>query len=149
MVGYAATALGYIAMRGDGPVQVREIASAARIPAPYLAKIVHQLSRRGLVLTRRGSGGGVQLACDPAAVTLYELCEALDEPLLRPHCLLGMPECTDDAACPAHAFSCEQRARRDAFLKHTTLLDIGKFDAVRRARARAAGADPPSERRTG
>lgn len=134
MVGNAATALGYIAVSPSAALQVREIAEATGVPAPYLSKIVHRLSRKGLVRTRRGIGGGVQLSIDPAAVTLFELCETLEDPVLRPQCMLGLGECDDDDACPAHAFSRDVRNKQLAFLRSTTLLDVGRFDAERRTR---------------
>jgi len=136
MIGYAASALGYIASRADGPVQVREIAKVMQIPAPYLAKIVHQLGRKHIVKTRRGTGGGVRLAIDPARTTLYQLCEALEDPILVPQCLLGLGVCDDDKACPAHAFSRDLRRRKLEFLRRTTLLDVSRFDQRRRKAAR-------------
>lgn len=139
MIGYAATALGHIAVQGAQPVQVREIAEVMRIPAPYLAKIVHQLGRKGFVTTRRGIGGGVQLSVDPAKTTLYQLCEALEDPILEPQCLLGLGTCNDDVACPAHAFSRGLRERKLAFLRGTTLLDVGRYDRRRRGMRKRRG----------
>lgn len=132
MIGYAASALGYVALHGDGPAHVREIAREMRIPAPYLAKIVHRLGQKRFVETRRGTGGGVRLAVDPARTTLFQLCQALEDPILEPQCLLGRGACDDDDACPAHAFSRELRERKLQFLRQTTLLDVGRFDLRRR-----------------
>ncbi len=136
MIGYAASALGYIALRDDGPVQVREIAQVMQIPAPYLAKIVHQLGRKRFVETRRGVGGGVRLSIDPAKTSLYQLCVALEDPILEPQCLLGLGACDDDDACPAHEFSRDLRRRKLKFLRTTTLLDVGRFDQRRRKGSR-------------
>lgn len=136
MTGYAATALGYMALRDEGPLQVREMAQRIEIPAPYLSKIVHQLGRKGFVETRRGVGGGVRLAVDPAKTTLFQLCEALGDPILEPHCLLGLGLCNDDVACPAHAFSRTLRASQLKFLKETTLLAVGRFDQRRRGESK-------------
>lgn len=152
LVGYAATALGHIAISGGAPLQVREIAEATGVPAPYLSKIVHQLARKGFVRTRRGTGGGVQLAIDPESVTLLELCEAFDDPVLRPECMLGLGECDDDVACPAHEFSREVRVRQLEFLRSTTLLDVGRYYARRHAReapdpALARAHELPAEQR--
>lgn len=134
MAGYAAKALGYLSMRLGTPQQVREIAARTDIPAPYLAKIVHQLGRRGIVRTRRGVGGGVELAIDPARMTLYELCEAIEDPVLDAQCLLGLGRCDDDRACPAHDFSTSLRKQKLAFLRRTTLADLGRYEEARRRR---------------
>lgn len=132
MAGYAAKALGYLSMQNGTPQQVREIAERTRIPAPYLAKIVHQLGRKGIVRTRRGVGGGVELAVDANRMTLYELCEAIEDPVLEAQCLLGLGRCGDDCACPAHDFSKTLRKQKLEFLRRTTLADVGRYEEARR-----------------
>lgn len=141
-VGYAATALGYVAAAGGKPVLVKEIADAAAIPAPYLAKIVQSLARKGLVLTQRGVGGGVTLARAPQDITLFEICEALDDPSVQSRCMMGVAECSDERACPCHRFWTGQRARHIEFLQATTVSDIAAFETRRRWKRDAA---PPSK----
>jgi Rrf2 family protein len=126
-VGYAITALGFLATARDSPVLVRDISEATNIPTPYLAKLIHSLARKGFVTTQRGIGGGVSLAHDPRHVSLYDVCVALDEPTVRQRCLLGMAECADDRACPAHAFWKLYREQYIDFLKRTTLQDMVEF----------------------
>jgi Rrf2 family protein len=131
-VGYAATALAYVASAGGKALLVKEMAEACQIPAPYLAKIVHSLARKGLVLTQRGIGGGVTLARPATSISLHDLCEALDDPIVHPRCMLGIAECTDDRGCPAHAFWKPHRLRQIDFLKRTTVADIAAFETRRR-----------------
>jgi Rrf2 family protein len=131
-VGYAATALGYVAAAGGKPVLVKEIAEACDIPAPYLAKIIHSLSRLGLVLTQRGIGGGVTLARSAQEITLYDLCQALGDPIVHKRCMLGTAECSDDRACPAHKFWAANRGKQVEFLKQTNLADVAAFETRRR-----------------
>ncbi len=133
MTGYAATALAWLAMHGGGPVQVREIADRTGVPAPYLGKIMHQLARVGIVETKKGLGGGVLLKRDADSLSLHDLAEALGDPILTPKCMLGVEECSDERACPAHAFWKEHREREIAFLRRTTLRDIAEFERRREA----------------
>ena len=86
-VGYAVLALGYLA-KVQEPTFVRDIATATAIPGPYLAKLINQLARKGLVTTQRGLRGGVTLGRPASEITLMELCEALDEPVVQKRCLL-------------------------------------------------------------
>ncbi len=147
-VGYAISALGCIAA-GDGrPVLVKEIAHCGDIPAPYLAKIVNALSKRGFVYTQRGVGGGVSLAREPREITLYDLCVALDDPAVQPTCMLGCATCSDERGCPAHAFWTRERERIYAFLRSTSVADVAEFElrrrrsaAERQAQAAAAAAE--------
>jgi len=131
MTGYAATALAWLAGHKDGPAQVRDIAEGAGVPAAYLGKIIHQLARKGVVVTRRGVGGGVLLERDPESLTLYDLAEALDDPILTPKCMLGVEECSDERGCPAHKFWKAHREREIAFLHKTTVDEIRKFEERR------------------
>ncbi|RMH12202.1 MAG: Rrf2 family transcriptional regulator [Planctomycetota bacterium] len=132
-VGYAASALGYIAEAADRPVLVREIADACGIPAPYLSKIIHTLAKQGLVVTQRGVGGGVLLARDPGAITLYDLCLALGDNAVGDRCMLGTTACSDRRACPAHDFWCEQREKLVMFMHGLTVKDIAEFEKRQRA----------------
>lgn len=132
-VGYAASALGYVAAAEGKPVLVREIADACAIPAPYLSKIIHALAKQGLVITQRGVGGGVVLARDPNTISLYDLCRALGDCAAEERCMLGTAACSDRRSCPAHEFWCEHREKLMAFLKATSVAEIGSFEAEHRA----------------
>ncbi|GMV25293.1 MAG: hypothetical protein AMXMBFR58_13240 [Phycisphaerae bacterium] len=133
-VGYAILALGQIATSGGNPVLVKEIAEAASIPAPYLAKIIHALGRRGLVVTQRGVGGGVILARPATEISLFDVCVAMDDPVVTPTCMLGNATCSDDRACPAHKFWTGHRNKIYDFLRTTSVADIASFEARRRLR---------------
>lgn len=142
-MGYAISALGHIACAGGKPVLVKDVAVAAGIPQPYLAKIIHALGRRGFVNTQRGVGGGVTLAKDADQITLYDVCLALDPSLAEPRCMLGDAPCSDDRACPAHTFWKEERRRIMAFLATTTVADVAAFEARRMAQQIAPGRPSP------
>ena len=129
---YAASALGCIAAMGGKPVLVKVIAEACEMPAAYLAKIINQLARRKLVLTQRGVGGGVSLARRPQEISLMQLCVALEDPAIRPRCMLGNDACSNDRACPAHQFCTSHRAKLTEFLQNTTIADIAAFETRRR-----------------
>lgn len=137
--GYATSALGYLATAAGKPLLVKEIAQACDIPAPYLAKIVNTLRHVGLVETQRGVGGGVTLARKPSDVSLYDIAELLADPICNKRCMLGVAECTDQRACPAHRFWTEQRGTVIEFLKKTSIADIAAFETRRRSRAMNPG----------
>ena len=58
---------------GEGPVQLGEIAAAQNIPPKFLTVMLSQMSREGLVGTRRGRDGGYWLAKAPAEISYGEL----------------------------------------------------------------------------
>jgi Rrf2 family transcriptional regulator, iron-sulfur cluster assembly transcription factor len=132
--GYAITALGHVASSSGRPMLIKDIAEATQLPHPYLAKIIHTLSRRGLVVTRRGVGGGVGLARRPEDITLYQVAEALDDPILEERCMLGNAACSDERACPTHEFWTVHRAVQIDFLRERTLADVAAFALRERER---------------
>lgn len=132
--GYAITALGHVASSGGKALFIKDIAEATGLPHPYLAKIIHTLARRGLAVTRRGVGGGVALAREPGDITLYDIAYALDDPLLEERCMLGSVECSDERACPAHAFWTQHRKEQIDFLRTSTLADVAAFERRQRER---------------
>lgn len=134
-VGNAASALACIAAIGNPSLLVKEISQHCGIPGAYLAKIINQLARRDVVQTQRGVGGGVSLARRPEEIRLFDLCVALEDPIVKPRCLLGNEVCSDERACPAHQFSTHQRSDLAEFLKKTTIADIAAFETRRRWRA--------------
>lgn len=144
-VGYAITALGYLASIYDRPALVRDVAEVMHLPTPYLAKIIHTLARKGFVVTQRGIGGGVSLARKPKSITLYEICLALDEPSVQKRCMLGNATCSDERACPAHAFWTQHREQQIEFLKRTTLQDMAEFE-TRQKKQQANTKDAATEK---
>ena len=71
---YAMRALGYLASRhGDGPNQIGEIADAQRIPRKFLTVILSELSREGLVGTKRGRAGGYWLERPPRDISYGDI----------------------------------------------------------------------------
>jgi Rrf2 family protein len=85
--------------REPGPSLVRDVAKDLDVPFPFLAKIMQQLAKQGLVNSQKGRGGGVQLARAAQDITLLEVVEAIDGLELTRRCLLGLPDCSDDDPC--------------------------------------------------
>jgi Rrf2 family iron-sulfur cluster assembly transcriptional regulator len=72
-----------LAYNGAGePVQVRTIGERQAIPTRYLEQIFQRLRKADLVRGKRGPGGGYVLARDAASITLRDIVEAVEGPLL-------------------------------------------------------------------
>ena len=102
----AVRALIYLAEReNQGPILVREIAEAARVAKPSLAKILHGLRFKNLVKSSKGPGGGYELIRPSEEIALIEIMEAVDGPLdLNRTCILGLNPCSDDNCCALHDY---------------------------------------------
>jgi Rrf2 family iron-sulfur cluster assembly transcriptional regulator len=79
---YAARALLSLALHAsDRPTSVKEIAERTNLPQPYLEQILLAVKGAGLVLSKRGVGGGYVLARAPEEITLAQILAAVDGPL--------------------------------------------------------------------
>ena len=81
--GYALVAVGYIAGAGkNNPVQAANVSKEYDIPLEYLLKILQQLVRVNVLRSKRGPRGGFFLARKPEEITLLNIIEAVEGPML-------------------------------------------------------------------
>jgi Rrf2 family protein len=125
---YALRALTHLAVYGDGrPVQVKDIAEVEGIPRHFLAKILNQLTYKGLVRALRGPGGGFLLTRPADEILVRDIVESIDGyESIRRRCVLGLDECSDAAPCPMHE---SWKGFRETFLGGVgglTLAQMGK-----------------------
>jgi len=96
------------------------IAREQNIPPSFLAKIVSQLSIAGVLQTSRGARGGVSLALSPKDVSLLEVVEAIDGPIMLVGCALNSADCVFGENCPIRPIWCESYEELINRLKTTT-----------------------------
>ena len=75
---YSLRVLIYGALK-KGAFNLSEVTNAYGISRNHLAKVVHQLSRLGYLETRRGRGGGIQLARPPETIRVGEVVKATED----------------------------------------------------------------------
>lgn len=92
-----------LAAKGEGVrATVREISESAEVPYDYARTIVRDLVAKGLLESRRGVGGGVQLARPATQITLLDVFRALDEPPSLAICTEARGVCARAGECPMH-----------------------------------------------
>lgn len=96
---YAIRALIFIAKEGRRVVSVTEMAGRLKIPRSFLRKILQLLSKRGIVKSRRGQGGGFKLAFEPARIRLSDLIGVFQGEVKFSDCILKGDVCADVAHC--------------------------------------------------
>ncbi len=70
-VAYAIRCLVYLSQQKE-PVLIRDIAEATKMPGPYLAKIINILTRKGILHSQRGIGGGISLLKNPESISIHD-----------------------------------------------------------------------------
>jgi Rrf2 family transcriptional regulator, iron-sulfur cluster assembly transcription factor len=93
-------------------------------PENYLAKLLQALVPEGLVVSRKGLGGGFRLARDSRKITLLDVVEPIEHLSRKTGCFLGWRECSDKEPCALHN---QWKVVRSAYLQmlaRTTLADL-------------------------
>ncbi|CAB4572153.1 unannotated protein [freshwater metagenome] len=82
---YALRAVLEVAARMDQvrPATRDDVSEAQNIPPRYLATILNELRRAGLVTASRGPDGGYRLATDPGSIALADVIRAVNGPLTQ------------------------------------------------------------------
>jgi len=100
---YALQAITYIAMKpARSATSIKELASTLEIPYHFLAKILQDLTLKGLLFSLKGPSGGFGLAKEPGSVTLLHVVKAIDGLDFANKCVMGFTQCDDSTPCAAH-----------------------------------------------
>jgi Rrf2 family protein len=99
---YGLRAVLYLAKHDPDLVQSKEISENLGIPLQYLSKILHNLSKHGLLESSKGRGGGFKLASPIDEITLLDIVHIFEGSSFGSGCVLGLAECSDENACPLH-----------------------------------------------
>ena len=149
--GYAISALARLQGPGGVWTLAKDIASSAEIPRAYLSTILNALARNGLIKAKRGYRGGFALAQPADKISVLQVVEAVEGRAWREGCLLGLSQCSDERACPSHAFWKTQRKKIEEFLRSLTVAQVADFELGYRAqlsRSVRAGDERATPRRS-
>jgi Rrf2 family protein len=84
-VEYGLTAAVFIAQNcEDGLVMAKKISEAHDISMAYLLQIMQKLAKSGILTSKKGPHGGFNLARPAKEITMLEIIEAIDGPVIVP-----------------------------------------------------------------
>jgi len=124
---YAIRAVLFIAQKsGDGSkVGIREIAKGIDSPEHFIAKILQDLSRKGLIQSQKGPAGGFYLEKTSLDATLADVVRAVDGDRIFTGCALGLKQCSESKPCPLHH---EFKKIRENILRLLQSSSLGEFN---------------------
>lgn len=152
---YALRMLAALVRDPGGVVSVRTAAREGDVPYSFARSIQHDLGVAGIVENSRGATGGMRLAVDPHEVTLLDLVEAVQGPVVISGCRCqdnGGP-CHNIESCPFTCVWANAERLLRAYFSRVTLYQLvaeglspvfeGTFELVptEEARARCAASD--------
>lgn len=88
--------------KSNTKVGVKQIARAIDSPEPFIAKILQELSRKGLLSSSKGPTGGFFLDKAGLKQNLAQIVSAVDGDKLFTGCGLGLKSCSEKKPCPIH-----------------------------------------------
>ena len=96
---YAIRALCQMAKSNAAVYSVSQLAKELSIPGPFLRKILQSLSKKKLLYSAKGKGGGFKLARPSGKIFLSDLLEICSSASKMGSCFLGKAICPDIKMC--------------------------------------------------
>jgi len=122
------------ALPGGQLALVNDVAVANRLPKKFLDAILSELRNAGLVISRKGKGGGYRLARPPEEITVGSIVRVLDGPLAPIPCASRTRyrpcEDCDVATCQVRHMMLDVREAIAAVLDGQTLAELRDIGAI-------------------
>lgn len=124
---YALQAVLYLALkRSDERTSIKELTKHIKMPSPFLAKILQDLTHKGLLVSFKGPRGGFALGKPASDITLFSIVEAIDGVALTNGCVLGFEECSTTDPCSMHNDWKTIRERIQSMLGKQDIAEMAK-----------------------
>lgn len=126
---------------GKGPVLISDLAVREGIPRKFLELILLELKNQGILVSKKGRGGGYSLRERPGDIIVGHILRILDGPLALLPCVseaahARCPGCGEEGPCGVQIVMKEVREAMSQVIDHTTLADAA--ERVARAEAEEA-----------
>jgi Rrf2 family protein len=109
-----------------------ELATHGDVPEHFLSKILQSLARSGLIAAHRGMTGGYELARPAESVTLLDVVEAMEGPLVLNVCVAERPSCHRKNWCSVHRVWAEAQQALASVLRAATIRQLAEEAANNR-----------------
>jgi Rrf2 family protein len=113
------------------PVRLRELAEKQEISEKYSEQIISLLRRGGIVLAKRGTQGGYDLARDPKKITVGEVLRLTEGDLSPVPCLENNGEpCERKNSCATYMLWSKLKDAIDSVVDNITIADLAEHDSI-------------------
>lgn len=129
---YALRAVAYIAQLKKGDLaSIGKIARARSIPREFLAKILKELTRAGILVSYQGVTGGYRLARPSKEVSFLDVIEAMEGPVAVNLCVDGSHcDCSREQGCEIRPFFVKQQEQITRALRRQNFGNVTGFKSV-------------------
>ncbi|MDR3671976.1 MAG: Rrf2 family transcriptional regulator [Holophaga sp.] len=114
---YAARIVLHLACLGEGAqAAIAEIAEQRMLPEFFVRRLIGKLVQGGILVSSRGSSGGIRLARPAAEITMLDLVRVMEGPIALNHCLEPEHACPFTGTCPVQSVWAEATRALEATL---------------------------------
>ncbi|HWB85332.1 MAG TPA: Rrf2 family transcriptional regulator [Bryobacteraceae bacterium] len=129
---YALRAVVWLADHPDTSLTREQLAGPTRVPADYLAKVMHSLARAGVVQAQRGRKGGFTLTKPADQLTILDVINAVDPVRRIRTCPLALKGHTH-RLCPLHKRLDDALVTMEQAFSQTRISDLSEHNSPVRA----------------
>ena len=114
--------------RGDSVTLINDVAKRTAIPKKYLEQILLGLKNNGILVARRGIGGGYSLNRPPEDITVGQIIMAVEGPLSPLNCVSDgrHVNCPEESSCGIYSLMIDVRNAVSGVLDNITLKELTK-----------------------
>lgn len=112
--------------KGINVTLINDIAARTKIPIKYLEQILLNLKNRGILISKRGVGGGYSLARHPTEISLGEVIRISEGPLAPLNCasVTSHVNCSQESICGLYSIMREVRDAVANIVDNISLNDV-------------------------
>lgn len=121
---YAIRFLIYLAKNVKETTKISVVSADEDIPRQFLAQIVNDLKKYGLVYAFRGPNGGVKLAKPATEISIFDVVTSIEGPFAIYKCLETKDYCDKSTSCPLCGFWAQTQIEIKRIFKSTTIADL-------------------------
>lgn len=122
---YAIRSLVYLALvPGGKTAELKAISESQSVPISYLAKVMRNMVKNGIVASTLGRDGGYVLRRSPESITLLQIYEAIEGQMRLVECLEGDGTCAFVQGCTQASVWRRLTATVEGIFRETTLKDL-------------------------
>ncbi len=123
---YALKAVLYLALHSNenNRILAKNISEPINVPKAYIAKLLQELSRHGIISSAKGPHGGFYLNDANRLHSLIDIVHVVDGKQHMESCLLSLEDCNEDKPCPLHKLAGPFRAKFIRNLEDTTIDEL-------------------------
>lgn len=123
---YAIKAVLFLALNSskNNKVTVKDIAKPINVPQAYIAKLLQDLVKVGIISSERGPKGGFYLDESNLAHSVMSIVNVIDGEEKLSSCMLSLKKCNEEKPCPLHDILSPSRNEILNSLRKKTIKDI-------------------------